>query len=561
MTLPFLSINNLSVVFGRYTQTQVVHNISFHIQAGEKLALVGESGSGKSVTALSILRLHDVYQVSFPTGSIELGDQDLLKMGEHELRKIRGKEIAMIFQEPMTSLNPVYPIGVQLIEPLMLHEGLSKTAARHRMLELLERTGIVEPHKRFDSYPHMLSGGQRQRVMIAMALACRPKLLIADEPTTALDVTIQLQIIELLEEMQKEFGMAVLLISHDLNLVKRFAQRICVMQEGHLVEQAAAEQLFSSPQHPYTCHLLNSQPERIQNHYEGSPQATPLLAGHQVSCTFSVKQGFLKRTTHLLKAVDQVDLHLYPGETVGIVGESGSGKTTLGMCLLRLQECTGAIYFSGRRLDALRPRQLRTLRRYFQVVFQDPYSSLSPRMTVEQIVGEGLEIHYPELHPHERRERIIKVLHEVGLQEEILGRYPHEFSGGQRQRIAIARVVILEPQLILLDEPTSALDVSVQKQVLELLNHLQKKHRMSYLFISHDLKVIRAISHRIIVMRHGCFVEQGETEQVFNHPQHPYTKMLLQASLFTTEKEPKPSDHLEYSKKIEVVQKRGFLDL
>jgi len=548
MTNPpaLLTVDNLSVAFGR---TQVVHHLSFHINPNEKFALVGESGSGKSVTALSILRLLE--QVSYPTGTIEFEGNDLLHMNEARLRQIRGKDIAMIFQEPMTSLNPVYPIGVQLIEPLRLHEGLSKSAARRRMLELLERTGIKAPHQRFDNYPHMLSGGQRQRVMIAMALACRPKLLIADEPTTALDVTIQLQIIELLEEMQKEFGMAVLLITHDLNLVKRFAERICVMQEGRLVEQAPVQELLAAPKHPYTLQLLNSQPERIQNDYDYNASLNPLLEGHQINCHFQLKSGFWgKRTTHLIKAVDNVDLHLGPGETVGIVGESGSGKTTLGMCLLRLQECTGAIYFSGSRLDALRPRQLRQLRRYFQVVFQDPYSSLSPRMTVTQIVGEGLEIHYPELSRAERRERVIKVLHEVGLQEDMLGRYPHEFSGGQRQRLAIARVVILEPQLILLDEPTSALDVSIQKQVLELLKNLQQQHRMSYLFISHDLKVIRAMSHRIIVMRQGSFVEQGETEQLFTYPQHPYTKMLLQASLFTTD---------TYVTKDEVP--KGFLNL
>ncbi|OQW93026.1 MAG: microcin ABC transporter ATP-binding protein, partial [Beggiatoa sp. IS2] len=446
------------------------------------------------------------------------------------------KEIAMIFQEPMTSLNPVYPIGTQLMEPLLLHEGVSKTVARQRMLELLELTGIPEPQKRFAAYPHTLSGGQRQRVMIAMALACRPQLLIADEPTTALDVTIQLQILELLENMQKEFGMAVLLITHDLNMVRRFAQRICVMQQGHLVEQASVTDLFTAPQHPYTQHLLNSQPENnppplLLKDAEDKPA---LLEGQHIHCHFSVKQGLLiKRTLSTIKAVDNVDLHLRRGETLGIVGESGSGKTTLGLCLLRLQASSGAIYFEGQRLDTLPNRELRPLRRHFQVVFQDPYSSLSPRMTVEQIVGEGLEIHFPTLRHAERRERIVKVLNEVGLQEDMLWRYPHEFSGGQRQRIAIARVVILEPQLILLDEPTSALDVSVQKQVLELLRNLQIKHGMSYLFISHDLKVIRAMSHRIIVMRNGQFVEQGETTQLFNHPQHPYTQALLHASLFS----------------------------
>lgn len=536
MNNPLLNISKLSVAFKTTAQhyTQVVHEISFALHAGEKLALVGESGSGKSVTALSILQLHDRQQVVFPSGKIEFAGQDLLQLKPAQLRRIRGKEIAIIFQEPMTSLNPVYPIGTQLIEPLMLHEGLSKASARYRMLELLEHTGIQEPQKRFNSYPHMLSGGQRQRVMIAMALACRPKLLIADEPTTALDVTIQLQIIELLENMQKEFGMAILLITHDLNMVKRFAERICVMQQGYLVESAPVETLFNRPEHPYTQHLLNSQPQRLQTDYDYSTVSSPLLEAEQIRCHFPIKQGFLiKQTIGQIKAVDSVKLHIYPGETVGIVGESGSGKTTLGLCLLRLQSCTGTIQFAGKRLDKLRARQLRPLRRHFQVVFQDPYSSLSPRLTVEQILGEGLAIHYPELNRDERRERIIKVLTEVGLQEEMLWRYPHEFSGGQRQRIAIARVVILEPQLILLDEPTSALDVSVQKQVLELLSHLQHQHHISYLFISHDLKVIRSISHRIIVMRQGQFIEQGKTEELFNYPQHPYTQTLLQASLFT----------------------------
>lgn len=534
--LPLLNIKNLSVAFGAdQHSTQVVHEVSFHIDPGESMAIVGESGSGKSVTALSILRLHDRYQTRFPSGQIEFEGKDLLRLSEAQMRQVRGKDIAMIFQEPMTSLNPVYPIGTQLMEPLLLHQGMSKSAARRRMLELLERTGIHEPDKRFDTYPHKLSGGQRQRVMIAMALACHPKLLIADEPTTALDVTIQLQILELLESIQKEFGMAVLLISHDLNLVKRFADRIGVMQQGRLVESATVTQLFKQPEHPYTQHLLNSQPQRIQTDYNYDKAATPLLECQRVICHFSLKikkkLGFYQRGQ--IKAVDEVDLHLYPGETVGVVGESGSGKTTLGLCLLRLQNCTGTIRFADKRLDRLRTSQLRPLRRHFQMVFQDPYSSLSPRMTIEQIIGEGLEIHFPQYSRQERRQRIVKILTEVGLEENMLSRYPYQFSGGQRQRIAIARAVILEPQLVLLDEPTSALDVSVQKQILELLVNLQRQHHISYLFISHDLKVIRAMSHRIIVMRDGRFVEQGETEQLFKHPQHPYTQTLLQASLLT----------------------------
>jgi len=522
-----LKIDNLSVAFKN--TAQVVHGVSFSINSGESLALVGESGSGKSVTALSILRLHDKRQVTFPTGKIEFQGQDLLQLNEAKLRQIRGKDIAMIFQEPMTSLNPVYPIGNQLIEPLLLHEKMSKTKARRRMLELLELTGIPEPHKRFNSYPQTLSGGQRQRVMIAMALACNPKLLIADEPTTALDVTIQLQILELLENLKQEFNMAVLLISHDLNLVKHFAKHACVMQQGKLVESAPVAELFAKPQHTYTRHLLNSQPERIQNNYDYNSK--PILTAQQMSCIFSIKSGF-KRSE--IRAVDNIDLQLYPGETLGIVGESGSGKTTLGLNLLQLQKCSGSVHFNNARLDKLSFQQLRPLRQFFQVVFQDPYSSLSPRLKIEHIIGEGLIIHQPELSQTERRQKIIAILNEVGLEQDILPRYPHQFSGGQRQRIAIARVLILEPQLILLDEPTSALDVSVQKQVLKLLHNLQQKHNISYLFISHDLKVIRAVSHRIIVMRQGKFVEQGETEQVFNNPQHPYTKDLLKAALFTT---------------------------
>ena len=531
---PLLSIDRLTVSFGRPGQyADAVREASFSIAAGEKLALVGESGSGKSVTALSILQLHDKRQVSYPSGSILFQGRELMGLGENELRRIRGRDIAMIFQEPMTSLNPLYTIGEQLMEPLLTHESLAKPAAKKRMIELLARTGIPEPQKRFDAYPHMLSGGQRQRVMIAMALACSPKLLIADEPTTALDVTIQAQILELLEDLQQEFSMAVLLITHDLNLVRRFAQRICVMQEGRIVEQAAVAQLFTAPQHPYTRQLLQSQPVRLigaeeSAAHEGVPA---LLEASGVHCTFPIKAGFFQRQTGEVRAVDDASLMLRPGETLGLVGESGSGKTTLGMCLLRLQECRGAIHFDGADLATLNQRQLRPLRRNFQVVFQDPYSSLSPRLTVEQIIGEGLNIHFPELGKQGRRERILAIMAEVGLEESMLWRYPHEFSGGQRQRIAIARVAVLEPKMILLDEPTSALDVSVQKQVLELLRRLQQKHGMSYLFITHDLRVIRAMAHRMIVMQGGRIVEAGETEALFAEPKQDYTRMLLRASL------------------------------
>lgn len=533
-TIPLLTLERLSVSFGRPGQyADAVREASFDVHAGEKLALVGESGSGKSVTALSILQLHDPRQVHYPGGSIFFQGRELMGLAEAELRKIRGRDIAMIFQEPMTSLNPLYSIGEQLMEPLLAHENMSKQAARKRMIELLARTGIPEPEKRFDDYPHMLSGGQRQRVMIAMALACSPKLLIADEPTTALDVTIQAQILELLEDLQKEFSMAVLLITHDLNLVRRFADRICVMQQGQIVEQAPVADLFAAPQHPYTRHLLQSQPQRLVTSEEAHAlEAKPaLLEASGVNCIFSSKAGVFRRVLRSVRAVDDAGLSLRSGETLGIVGESGSGKTTLGMCLLRLQDCSGNISFDGADIALLNQRQLRPLRRNFQVVFQDPYSSLSPRLTVEQIIGEGLGIHFPHLDRRQRRERILAIMDEVGLEESMLWRYPHEFSGGQRQRIAIARVAVLEPKLILLDEPTSALDVSVQKQVLDLLRGLQQRHGMSYLFITHDLRVIRAMAHRMIVMQAGKIVEAGETEVLFEAPQQEYTRTLLRASL------------------------------
>ena len=529
-----LSLEGLSVAFGRHgRQTEVVHDVGFQVRQGEKLALVGESGSGKSVTALSILQLHDRSQVSYPGGVIRFQGRDLMRLSEDELRQVRGRHIAMVFQEPMTSLNPLYTIGDQLIEPLLMHEGLNRDAARRRMIELLDRTGIPEPAKRFEAYPHMLSGGQRQRVMIAMALACSPKLLIADEPTTALDVTVQAQILDLMESLQKEFSMAVLMITHDLNMVRRFADRICVMQAGRVVEQATVKELFEQPQHAYTRHLLASEPQRLIEAEEGERLGgqPALLEAKGMRCHFPIKAGFFRRTVGEVRAVDEVDVVLHQGETLGIVGESGSGKTTLGMCLLRLQECGGTIRFGGRDISGLSARQLRPLRRDFQVVFQDPYSSLSPRMTVEQIIGEGLRIHFLELTRVQRRDRILKIMEEVGLQEEMLWRYPHEFSGGQRQRIAIARVAVLEPKLILLDEPTSALDVSVQKQVLELLRRLQLRHGMSYLFITHDLRVIRAMAHRMIVMRGGRVVEAGETEALFAAPCEEYTSTLLNASL------------------------------
>lgn len=535
ITSPLLSIQNLEIAFGRSPEplTHVVRDISFDILEGQKVALVGESGSGKSVSALSVLKLHDNQQTHYLNGQIKFDNRDLLSFTEDEMRQVRGQDIAMIFQEPMTALNPVYRIGDQLIESLVLHKGMSKQHARQHMIELLDRTGIVEPHKRIDAYPHMLSGGQRQRVMIAMALACQPRLLIADEPTTALDVTIQAQIVELLEDLQDEFGMAVLMITHDLNMVRRFADYVCVMQDGKIVEQNNVNDLFSNTQHSYTQHLLNSQPETLVTEQElKDGDDVDLLNAKNIRCYFPIKAGFFNKKIGDVKAVNNVSIKLKAAETVGIVGESGSGKTTLGMCLLRLQNCDGDIILNGKDISHLSQRELRPLRKDIQVVFQDPFSSLSPRMNIKQIIEEGLKIHFPELSAEERYKKIKKIMEEVGLEESMLTRYPHEFSGGQRQRIAIARVVILEPKLILLDEPTSALDVSVQKQVLTLLSQLQKKHNISYLFITHDLRVIRAMAHKVIVMRDGEVIEDGLTETLFTEPKASYTKTLLHASLF-----------------------------
>ncbi|NOQ78676.1 MAG: dipeptide ABC transporter ATP-binding protein [Gammaproteobacteria bacterium] len=530
-----LEIKDLSVDFDTLAgSVNVVRDINFSLAAGETMALVGESGSGKSVTAMSILRLHDEEKVNYSSGSISFLGNNLLGTDENNIKAVRGSKISMIFQEPMTSLNPTFTVGDQIMEPMLIHKGMSKPAAKKRAIELMELTGIPDPHYRFDAFPHLLSGGQRQRMMISMALACDPKLLIADEPTTALDVTVQLQILLLLEKLKKEFSMAVLMISHDLNLVKRFADHVCVMQEGNIVEQGRVDGLFNDPQHPYTIKLLNSEPERIIP--DGETQALrdnkELLSGHHLKCHFTSTKGFFRRTSNTVKAVDNIDLVLREGETLGIVGESGSGKSTLGRCLLKLENCSGEIYFDQKQIDHLTHTALRPLRKEFQVVFQDPYSSLSPRMTIEQIVGEGLQIHFPHLNKEQRREKIQKVLLEVGLEEDILWRYPHEFSGGQRQRIAIARVVILEPKLILLDEPTSALDVSVQKQVLVLLRELQERHKISYLFITHDLKVIEAVAHRIMVMKDGKIIETGETNDIFKAPKETYTQNLLTASLF-----------------------------
>ena len=522
-----IEVRDLAVEFVSGDKAQrVIEGVSFDIRRGETLALVGESGSGKSVTAHSILRLLPYPLARHPAGSIRYGEQDLLKLPPEKLRGIRGNHIAMVFQEPMTSLNPLHSIGKQIGEILAWHKGLSGEPARARIIELLELVGIPEPAKRLKAYPHELSGGQRQRVMIAMALANEPELLIADEPTTALDVTVQLKILDLLKDLQARLGMSMLLITHDLNLVRRIAHRVCVMQRGRIVEQASCDELFRAPQHPYTRELLGAEPS---GEPAANPAGAPLLEVDDLRVWFPIKKGVLRRTVDHVKAVDGIDFSLPQGQTLGIVGESGSGKSTLGMAILRLLGSQGAIRFQGQALDGLSQKAVRPLRRQMQVVFQDPFGSLSPRMSVGQIVGEGLRIHGMGSE-EEQEQAVIDALKEVGLDPDTRHRYPHEFSGGQRQRIAIARALVLKPALILLDEPTSALDRTVQRQVVELLRSLQAKYNLTYLFISHDLAVVRALSHQLMVVKQGKVVEQGPAEQVFATPQHPYTRQLLEAA-------------------------------
>ncbi|MBE0630185.1 MAG: ABC transporter ATP-binding protein [Burkholderia vietnamiensis] len=525
---PLLSLEHLHVRFG---DTVAVEDVTLAIGRGERVALVGESGSGKSVTALSILRLLRDADVS---GTIRFAGQDLAGKSEREMRGLRGSDIAMIFQEPMTALNPLYTVGAQIAETIVLHDGVTAGEARKRTIALLARTGIAEPEKRVDSYPHELSGGQRQRAMIAMALACRPRLLLADEPTTALDVTIRAQIVDLLLELQRDEaekrGMAILLITHDLNLVRRFAERVAVMEHGRLVESGPVERIFAQPEHPYTQRLLNSRPQRTVAPV--LPIAPVVLAARHVSVQFARKRPGLAGWfgTLPVTAVDDVSVSVRQGETLGIVGESGSGKSTLAMALLGLQRTVaGEIEFQGRALSTYRGREQTALRSNMQVVFQDPFSSLSPRQTIERIVGEGLELHRPELSADARRAKSLTVLREVGLDRTVLHRYPHEFSGGQRQRIAIARALVLEPRILILDEPTSALDVSIQQQVLKLLANLQQKYNLGYVFISHDLEVIGAMAHRVAVMQGGAVVESGDVADIFTRPSHPYTQKLLKA--------------------------------
>lgn len=523
-----IEVRDLAVEFVNGGRAQrVVENVSFDIRKGETLALVGESGSGKSVTAHSILRLLPYPLAQHPAGEIRYAGEDLLKATEKRMRGIRGDRIAMVFQEPMTSLNPLHTVGKQINEVLQIHKGLSGKAATARTLELLELVGIPEPAKRIRAYPHELSGGQRQRVVIAMALANEPELLIADEPTTALDVTVQLKILELLKNLQARLGMALLLISHDLNLVRRIAHRVCVMQSGRVVEQAPCEELFRAPQHPYTRELLAAEPSGGPVAVEASPST--LLEVNDLRVWFPIKKGLFRHTVDHIKAVDGVTFSLPKGQTLGIVGESGSGKSTLGLAILRLLASNGEIRFKDQALEKMSQRAVRPLRRQMQVVFQDPFGSLSPRMSVGQIVGEGLGIHGMG-NAEEQAQAIIDALVEVGLDPESRHRYPHEFSGGQRQRIAIARALVLKPELILLDEPTSALDRTVQRQVVELLRSLQAKYNLTYLFISHDLAVVRALSHQMMVVKQGKVVEQGVAEAIFAAPQHPYTQQLLESA-------------------------------
>ena len=528
-TADLLDVRDLSVDFGQGEGvTHAVRHVSFHIAKGETVALVGESGSGKSVSALSILKLLAYPPASHPSGQILFKGEDLLKADERRLRQVRGSQIALIPQEPMNSLNPLHTVEKQVGEILKLHQDMSATQARVRTLELLGRVGVRDAEQRLGAYPHQLSGGQRQRVMIAMALANKPDLLIADEPTTALDVTIQAQILALLKDLQAELGMAMLLITHDLGIVRKFAGRVYVMQKGEVVEDGQAVTVFAAPKHPYTKHLIEAEPKGVAPVIDTS--APVVVETDNLKVYFPIKAGFLRRTVDYVRAVDGLTMKLRAGETLGVVGESGSGKTTLGLAILRLLASEGPIAYVGKRIDGLKSKDMRPLRKEMQVVFQDPYGSLSPRLSVGQIIEEGLTVLAPDLTPDQRRERVGKALEEVGLEAAMQDRYPHEFSGGQRQRIAIARAMVLEPKFVMLDEPTSALDMSVQAQIVDLLRDLQKKRKLSYLFISHDLKVVRALANDIVVMRAGKVVESGPAAEVFDAPKSDYTKALMAAA-------------------------------
>ena len=545
---PLLTVDNFSLTFppgDRESEpVRALCGVNLQVEAGRTHALVGESGSGKSVTAFSVLRLlEDTTRVE-TSGSIRFDGQELTTLSRDRIRAIRGNRIAMIFQEPMTSLNPVYPIGTQLMEPLLLHQRVDKREARARALKLLERTGIDDPEYRLTCYPHQLSGGQRQRVIIAMALACRPALLIADEPTTALDVTIQEQILALIRDLQAEFGMAVLLITHDLPMVRKIADTVSIMHRGRVIETGPLAEIFARPQQEYTRHLLGAVPSGIQAPRPGGPQLIELT---NITCTFTLTSawsGLFQRTKKVIRAVDGVSLTLHEGTTLGLVGESGSGKSTLALCLLGLAPCSGTVrYHSGETthlLSGLSARQFRPLRRELQIVFQDPYSSLSPRLTIEQIISEGLEVHGLGGSRAERNQLVAEALEDVELDPAMANRFPHEFSGGQRQRIAIARAIILRPRLLILDEPTSALDVTIQKQVLDLLRGLQTRYNLTYIFITHDLRTVRSLADQVAVMRHGRIVESGPAATVFADPQDDYTRRLFRAAFHRTDSPEEP---------------------
>ena len=530
MSGKLLEVKDLSVAFRQGERvTLAVDKVSFAIDKGETLALVGESGSGKSVSALAILKLLPYPSASHPSGSVRFKGQELLDADERDLRKVRGNDITMVVQEPMTSLNPLHTVERQIGEILEVHQNIKGDAARARIIDLLGKVGIRDPETRLLDYPHQLSGGQRQRVMIAMALANNPDLLIADEPTTALDVTVQAQILKLLKELQAEFGMALLLITHDLGIVRRMADKVVVMQHGKAVESGDAKEVFANPQHPYTRMLLTAEPKGAPP--PNDPSAPTVLETKGLKVWFPIKRGFFRKTVGHIKAVDGVDATVRSGQTLGVVGESGSGKTTLGLALLRLIRSEGPIVYMGKNIDGYNTAMMRPLRKDMQIVFQDPFGSLSPRLSIQQIVEEGLTVQGRNLGYDQRRDIVARALTEVGLDPSTMDRYPHEFSGGQRQRIAIARALALEPKFIMLDEPTSALDMSVQAQIVDLLRELQQKHTLAYLFISHDLKVVRALANEVIVMRNGVTVESGPTAEVFSNPKTDYTKALIAAAL------------------------------
>jgi microcin C transport system ATP-binding protein len=524
-----LEVKELSVAFRHGDRdTLAVDRISFDVRRGETVALVGESGSGKSVTALSVMKLLPYPAARHPSGSIHFRGQDLLPMDERRIREIRGNDISIIFQEPMTSLNPLHTIEKQIGEILLLHAGISGGAARARIVELLGQVGIPNPAARLQAYPHQLSGGQRQRVMIAMALANEPDLLIADEPTTALDVTVQAQILELLKDLQTRLGMAMLFITHDLGIVRKIAERVCVMKEGKIVEQGSIEQVFNAPAHPYTRALLGALPK--PDPAPIMPNAPVIMETNDLKVWFPIKRGLLRRVVGHIKAVDGVSVAVRKGETLGVVGESGSGKTTLGLAILRLVSSQGPIVFLGKPIAGLSFKEMRPFRHDIQIVFQDPYGSLSPRMSVSDVIEEGLWVHHPKLSKAEREQRVIRALNDVGLDPDTRFRYPHEFSGGQRQRIAVARAIVLEPTFVVLDEPTSALDMLIQAQIVELLRALQRRLDLTYLFISHDLRVVAALASRLVVMQHGKVVEEGPAAELFARPTSDYTRALFAAA-------------------------------